>query len=421
MSVADLCVLLDSLVAVNVRHTDLLQLLTREFIDDMDKATGDQLASMLNAYAHFQCKSDNLLSAAVGQLEILLDGEGVDAVSLAVILRSFRNLDFSLGPTLLDRCRRLCHKYAWTQPTFPSIDDVVMAYDGIIDPTPVLDACTLPAWAKTGSLQSVVSMLLTQGHNPSIAKPLLKRLVQEVQAPNAAQQLPSTVAAFAKRDMNPLTSLWNLEETQSRSSGSPVESADDEFELQADWDDQESTSAPAPRTTYYFQWYNHITRQVKSQKPVGQSYFDPHAVRSRYMTGRIVGTTLKALALHEKVIEEDDEFRQLALDFVNRSTEVVPIIAKNLHPEDLQIVARMWTTYGVQDAKAWQPVSMELVRKFVQFDGAGVENIRAAIRAWPEIPEAALLNRSVKQWGWRKMITEKQKNSCEPPETQQTT
>lgn len=405
-SVPDLCALLDSLVSVNIRHTDLLQLLTREFIDDMNKATGDELASILTAYSHFQCKSETLLIAAQGQLQHLLDGDGVPPVSLATILRSLRNLDFTLEPALATQCRSLCHQYVWDEPAFASLDEVVIAYDGIGDPVPVTGDRTLPAWAESGSLQSAASMLLEQGHNASIAKPLLQKLVS-LDVPECAQSLPSTVASFGKRDMNPLTPLWDFDRTPAVSSKEEVE---EEFELQADWDDKETTSAPAPKTAYHFQWYNHITRQVVSQKPSGHSSFDPHAVRQRHATGRVIGKVFQAFELHGEVLERNDELRQLVQKFVNRTLEVVPIIAKNLHPDDLHAVIRVWTKRGVQSPEAWRPVALESVRKFVRFDGAAVGAIRTAIRSWPEMPHAALLNRSIKRWGLRKVITEKQKN-----------
>lgn len=106
MHVADLAALLDALVTANHRHTQLLKALSRELSDDVDKLSLMEAAVVANAYAHFSCFSEHLISSLAEHTARLLrrqpytEGgkqgiygiEASDPEALAVLCRAFASL-----------------------------------------------------------------------------------------------------------------------------------------------------------------------------------------------------------------------------------------------------------------------------------------------------------------------------------------
>ncbi|KAF4671101.1 hypothetical protein FOL47_001691 [Perkinsus chesapeaki] len=88
LSVSDIAAILDSLVMVNYRDTDLMRILSREIIDDMFKLTFTEAAVIVNAYSTFNCESKPLLDAAVKHCHALaaMNRKGNDVRSCAVLL-----------------------------------------------------------------------------------------------------------------------------------------------------------------------------------------------------------------------------------------------------------------------------------------------------------------------------------------------
>merc|ERR1719193_85960 len=78
-----------------------------------------------------------------------------------------------------------------------------------------------------------------------------------------------------------------------------------------------------------------LTRQLRSQKAIRSSAFDPSAVRRRHNTGRITATALNALFQHAEIVEANDDYKAIARKFVDKSTKMIPTVAKNLAAEDL--------------------------------------------------------------------------------------
>jgi len=112
ISAGDLAALLDALVSADCRHVDLMRMLSRELIDDIDKLSLLEVAVVANSYAHFDCFSNSLLVAlslhATRLLEVVAQAEiaGIDhgllsdPKSLAVLARSLKSLGHRDPPLL---------------------------------------------------------------------------------------------------------------------------------------------------------------------------------------------------------------------------------------------------------------------------------------------------------------------------------
>eukprot|EP00403_Amphidinium_massartii_P046606 CAMPEP_0178465910 /NCGR_PEP_ID=MMETSP0689_2-20121128/51617_1 /TAXON_ID=160604 /ORGANISM="Amphidinium massartii, Strain CS-259" /LENGTH=649 /DNA_ID=CAMNT_0020092889 /DNA_START=39 /DNA_END=1986 /DNA_ORIENTATION=- len=102
MSAGDLVDIIDALVNVNYRHVDLMRLLARELKDDVDKLDLREAAVAANAYAHFRCHSDELLSVLSGhiahQLRYAMSSESqmdsIDLQAIGIVAKAFMTLSY---------------------------------------------------------------------------------------------------------------------------------------------------------------------------------------------------------------------------------------------------------------------------------------------------------------------------------------
>lgn len=190
MNVSDLAALLDALVTANHRHTQLLKTLSRELIDDVDKLSLMEAAVVANAYAHFSCLSEHLISSLAEHTVRLLNKqlyteggrqdifavEASDPEALAVLCRAFASLKCKKSTMLKAVNAALVERI--DDATFTAVSRILAAFADLGEPFDAPPAFWAALQAKVpGSKMFALCPTLRSMYSLGVSDPALYQAI----------------------------------------------------------------------------------------------------------------------------------------------------------------------------------------------------------------------------------------------------
>mmetsp|Transcript_115306 Transcript_115306/g.182112 ORF Transcript_115306/g.182112 Transcript_115306/m.182112 type:complete len:629 (+) Transcript_115306:149-2035(+) len=341
LSVADIADILDSLVSADARHTDLMTLLVRELLDDIEKMTIMEAAAVANAYAHFNCWSEPLFAALSSHVSLLLPltikHEGTlrttEFRNLAVLLKAFSQLDY--------RCTELLRIVAPSlgqiseNVEFTDAAQLLGAFASLAESSEIESipdsfwetiASKVPGSRMATLCPALASLRRLQISLPALREALTESIVQGLQAESPPSHLYGIDPSFSLLSSSPLRlpsfapapvprqlidpeailpvvakeddsvsqmSLENKEVVLEDWDGKAMVPPRDEFGIFAgEIQTEEETAAPLPKS----RWYNPSSRNpfgVASGR--GFSAFNTSSIVGRNRRGALLGEALHGL------------------------------------------------------------------------------------------------------------------------------
>lgn len=195
LSAADLAVVLDALVSADYRHTDLMTLVSRELIDDVDKLSLVEVAVVANAYSHFNCWSEPLFVALARQSSRLLEErDEFDPRSISVLMKALAKLKHRDAELL--RAVSAALAFSAQSMEFVDVSELLAAYAALDEPLQVdadfwkVSAEKVPGNRMASLCPALRALAWVDASQTALREALVAEIVKGLQSESPLQAAP---------------------------------------------------------------------------------------------------------------------------------------------------------------------------------------------------------------------------------------